>query len=66
MKKGFSRIADEILFVSPDDKEFAIEQWGIEEKKCIEVAFGVEISKYPDDKASCKKAIKAIHKIRRR
>jgi len=62
-EKRFFTIADEILFVSPDDKKFAIEQWGIEEKKCIEVAFGVEISKYPDDKDSCKKAVKAIHKI---
>jgi len=62
-EKRFFKIADEILFVSPDDKKFAIEKWGIEEKKCIEVAFGVEINKYPDDKDHCKKAIKGIHKI---
>src|SRR5262249_6651296 len=59
----FFKIADEILFVSPDDKKFAIERWGIEERKCIEVAFGVEISKYPDHKDSCKETVKAIHKI---
>ena len=62
-EKKFFRIADEILFLSPDDKQFAIKKWGIKEEKCIEVAFGVEISKYPDDKDSCQKAIKAIHKI---
>jgi glycosyltransferase involved in cell wall biosynthesis len=62
-EKKFFKIADEILFVSPDDKKFAIENWGIEEKKCVEVAFGVEISKYPDDKDSCKKTIKETHKI---
>ena len=62
-EKRFFRLADEILFVSPDDKKFAIKKWGIEEKKCIEVAFGVEISKYPDDKDNCKQAIKAIHNI---
>ena len=43
-EKRFFRIADEILFVSPDDKKFAIEKWGIKEEKCIELAFGVEIS----------------------
>ena len=62
-EKRFFKIADEILFVSPDDKRFAIENWGIEKKKCIEVAFGVEINKYPVDKDACKKAIKAIHRI---
>ena len=62
-EKRFFTIADEILFVSPDDKKFAIEKWGIDEKKCIEVAFGVEISTYPDDKDSCKKAIQAIHRV---
>jgi len=62
-EKRFFRIADEILFVSPDDKKFAIEKWGIKEEKCIEVAFGVEISKNPDDKESCQKAIKTLHKI---
>ena len=62
-EKRFFVIADEILFVSPEDKRFAIEKWGIEEKKCIEVAFGVEISKYPDDKDNCNKAVKTIHRI---
>jgi glycosyltransferase involved in cell wall biosynthesis len=62
-EKRFFKIADEILFVSPDDKKFAIENWGIEGKKCVEVAFGVEISKYPVDKVNCQKTIKAIHRI---
>ena len=62
-EKRFFVIADEILFVSPEDKRFAIEKWGIEEKKCIEVAFGVEISKYPDDRDHCNKAVKTIHRI---
>jgi glycosyltransferase involved in cell wall biosynthesis len=62
-EKKFFVIADEILFVSPEDKRFAIEKWRIEEKKCIEVAFGVEISKYPDDKDSCKKTVKVTHQI---
>ena len=62
-EKKFFRIADEILFVSPNDKKFAIDNWNIKPEKCVEVAFGVEISRYPNDKDSCKKAIKAIHQI---
>jgi len=62
-EKKFFRLADEILFVSPDDKKFAIEKWGINPEKCVEVAFGVEISKYSDDKSACHKAVKAIHKV---
>ena len=62
-EKRFFAIADEILFVSPEDKKFAVEKWGIKEGKCIEVAFGVEISKYPVDKDSCKKELKTIHQV---
>jgi glycosyltransferase involved in cell wall biosynthesis len=62
-EKRFFRIADEILFVSPDDKRFAIEKWNIPQEKCIEVAFGVEISQYPGDKEVSRQAVKASHKI---
>lgn len=62
-EKMFFKLADEILFVSPDDKRFAVKNWNIKEEKCVEVAFGVEISKYPEDKQACRQAIKAIHKI---
>jgi len=62
-EKKFFKLSDEILFVSPEDKKFAIEKWKIEPTKCIEVAFGVEISEYPSDKEDCKQKVKAIHKI---
>jgi polysaccharide biosynthesis protein PslH len=62
-ERRFFRIADQIFFVSPDDKNFAIKNWNINQEKCVEVAFGVEISKYPDDKDSCKKVVREIHKI---
>ncbi|HEY1872204.1 MAG TPA: glycosyltransferase family 4 protein, partial [Chitinophagaceae bacterium] len=62
-EKKFFELADEILFVSPEDKRFAIEKWKIKESKCVEVAFGVEISEYPPDKETCKQKVKAIHKI---
>jgi glycosyltransferase involved in cell wall biosynthesis len=62
-EKWFFKIADQILFVSPEDKKFAIEKWKINEEKCIEVAFGVEISEYPSDKEKSKQAIKEKYKI---
>ena len=62
-EKWFFKKADEILFVSPDDREFAIKKWNIDEQKCIEVAFGVEISHYPPDKDQCKQRIRSAHNI---
>jgi glycosyltransferase involved in cell wall biosynthesis len=62
-EKWFFRLADKILFVSPDDKEFAIEKWKIKNEKCVEVAFGVEASKYPTDKNECRKIVRENHSI---
>lgn len=62
-EKWFFKIADQILFVSPDDKKFTIEKWKINAAKCTEVAFGVEINEYPSDKDSAKQWIKVQHKI---
>jgi len=62
-EKWFFKKADEILFVSPEDKEFAIKKWNVDEQKCIEVAFGVQISQYPVDKEHCKQRIRAAHHI---
>lgn len=56
-------MADKIFFITPEDRKFAIEKWGLDEDKCIEIAFGVDISKYPDDKDSCKRSIKLAHGI---
>ena len=64
-EKWFFEKADQILFVSPEDKKFAIEKWNINERKCTEVAFGVEISHYPDDKEQCKQQLKAKYNIRK-
>ncbi|HEY2722538.1 MAG TPA: glycosyltransferase family 4 protein [Chitinophagaceae bacterium] len=62
-EKWFFRLADQLLFVSPDDKKFAVEQWKIDQSKCIEVAFGVEISQFPVDKEACRKNLHALHII---
>jgi glycosyltransferase involved in cell wall biosynthesis len=62
-EKWFFKLADQILFVSPEDKRFAIEKWKIKKEKCIEVAFGVEINEYPPDKEKCKQIIKAKYNV---
>jgi glycosyltransferase involved in cell wall biosynthesis len=62
-EKWFFRRADEILFVSPEDEKFAIEQWEIKKEKCVEVAFGVEISEFPRDKHECSVRVKSKHHI---
>jgi glycosyltransferase involved in cell wall biosynthesis len=62
-EKWFYKKADLLLFVSPEDKKFAVEEWKIEKEKCVEVAFGVEISEYPKDKEKCRQLIKTKHSI---
>ncbi len=62
-EKWFFKKADQILFVTPEDKKFAIEKWKIKQEKCIEVAFGVGIKEYPADKERCKELVKAKHTI---
>jgi hypothetical protein len=57
------KMADHLLFVAPEDKCFAIRKWKINEKKCIEVAFGIEIKEYPGDKNECKQKIHSAHHI---
>jgi len=62
-EKWFFDRADQILFVSPDDKKFAVHQWKIPESKCIEVAFGVEIRQFPIDKGQSRQTLKAQHDV---
>jgi glycosyltransferase involved in cell wall biosynthesis len=42
--------ADSLFFITPEDKNFAIQSWNIDRAKCIDLPFGVEIKKYPEDK----------------
>ena len=62
-EKWFFKIADEILFVSPDDEKFAIGEWKIKKEKCVELAFGVELKEYPMDKEPSKERVNANHRI---
>jgi len=61
-KRSFKK-ADGLFFISPEDKEFAIKEWGIEAGKCIDLPFGVEIKNYPEDRAICRQLILQKHNI---
>jgi polysaccharide biosynthesis protein PslH len=62
-EKYYLKRSDAIFFITPEDKDFAIIKWKIEKEKCIIVPFGVDIEKYPVDKADCKKIICQKHSI---
>ena len=55
--------ADAVFFITPEDKNFAVSHWKIDEKKCIIVPFGIDIISYPDDKAISKNMVCQIHHI---
>lgn len=62
-EKRCLRNADTVFFITPEDKNFVISQWKIEKEKCIVVSFGVDIKKYPEDKADSKNLICQKHHI---
>jgi glycosyltransferase involved in cell wall biosynthesis len=62
-EKWFFSFADYIFFITPADKQFAIEHWHVPKEICIDVPFGIELNEYPKDKQSCKKTIKSRHNI---
>ena len=56
-------MADIVYFITPEDKAFAIDHWHINPLKTEIVPYGVEISKYPEDKSECRQQIAQLHKI---
>ncbi len=62
-KRAFQK-ADSIFFITPEDRLFATEIWKIPVEKCIDVPFGVEIKKMPDDRAHCQQVIAKKHGIK--
>jgi glycosyltransferase involved in cell wall biosynthesis len=55
--------ADHIFFITPEDRDFAINNWKIQKEKCIDLPFGVDINAYPRDIAEYTARIKAKHQI---
>ncbi len=62
-KRSFEK-ADGLFFITPEDREFAINNWKIDKEKCIDLPFGVTINKYPEDKTACRHLIAQKHSIR--
>lgn len=61
-KRCFKK-ADGLFFITPEDKQFAIEKWHIPVSKCFDLPFGVEITAYPDDRDQCRQVIRQRHSI---
>lgn len=61
-KKCFKK-ADGIFFITPEDKTFAINTWKVDSTKCFELPFGVDIDRYPTDRAACRDEIANKHDI---
>jgi glycosyltransferase involved in cell wall biosynthesis len=55
--------ADAVFFIAPEEREFAIEQWGLDPEKCVNMPFGVPVQEQPADKAACREKIVALHNI---
>ena len=61
-KNSFEK-ADGLFFITPEDREFAINNWKIEKEKCIDLPFGVEIKSYPEDRAYYRQTVIQKHDI---
>jgi glycosyltransferase involved in cell wall biosynthesis len=55
--------ADCILFITPEDRNFAIDKWKIEKEKCFNLPYGVELNNYPADKQKCREEIIQKHHL---
>jgi glycosyltransferase involved in cell wall biosynthesis len=53
-ERSFFQEADLVLFISDEDKAFAINQWKLEPAKCVDVPFGIDISSYPNDRKAAR------------
>jgi glycosyltransferase involved in cell wall biosynthesis len=61
-KRAF-READRILFITPEDRDFAIRHWGIAPEKCLDFPAGVETGSYPSDRPACRQWLVEQHRL---
>jgi polysaccharide biosynthesis protein PslH len=61
-KRSFKK-ADGIFFITPEDRNFAINKWEIAKEKCMDVPFGIELEKFPEDRGQSRKQIADLHGI---
>ncbi|MFM8710810.1 MAG: glycosyltransferase, partial [Sphingomonadales bacterium] len=57
------QLADKIGFITAEDKRFAIEQWNIEVKNCIDIPYGITLAHHPTDKAACRARLLEKHQL---
>jgi glycosyltransferase involved in cell wall biosynthesis len=62
-EKWSFKMADGLLFITPEDKAFAVTKWGIAKEKCFDLPYGVEIRNYPGDRHEANASIKERHGI---
>ncbi len=55
--------ADNIFFITPEDRDFAIQNWKIKKEKCIDLPFGIDIEIFPGDRATSREQICSKHGI---
>lgn len=55
--------ADHLFFITPEEKQFAISNWGIDPGKCTDIPFGVPVKEYPADKQACREKVASLHGI---
>ncbi len=59
-KKAF-READGVFFITPADKAFAINKWKTDVEKCIDLPYGIETLRPPEDRMACREKIAGLH-----
>lgn len=57
------RKADQVLFITPEDRAFAIREWKLPPEKCIDFPAGVETAGYPGDRGSCRQLLEKRHAL---
>jgi len=57
------RRADAVLFITPEDRDFAVSKWNMPKEKTWIVPFGVDIDHHPPDKAENRNFICQQHGI---
>jgi polysaccharide biosynthesis protein PslH len=61
-RKAF-RSADLLLFITPEDKNFAIDNWKVDENKCLDIPYGIDQAHHPTDRSQTRQAICSRYKI---
>lgn len=62
-EKSCFKKANGIFFITSEDKSFAINNWKIDPARCMDLPFGVDIDKFPEDRPQCRNEVGIKHNI---